>query len=427
MLTAPATAPAIPARRTIDESAPLAANPRISDTFDTSPSLTPNTAARARPPATERWARWGSRTGIAVQRTGRRPTGASGTVRAAPRAPTTSSGQGGPCGHAGPSRGRPRPSAVSCELALARQPDDPVLPRFLAEYYCELPEVDVDDRKLDDIYAVAVAHLDLGSGAGAGRAGRARRVARARARRLAVRRTRCSSSSPTTCRSSSTRCGWCSTATASTSTCSSTRCSPSSATTRTRCSTCARRRHGLTERARRAPSSRRGPRSRSTASTTRSAARLEREIAAAIADVRRVVADFGAMRARLDGVAGADPLLTGSPTATSCSSAPSTTTAAPTARVDAARRVRSSACRATTRGAVRPRPMPGDGPVVIARTDDVVARLPGPSARPSSPCARRAGRRLRAPLRRPAGDERLPRQRARHPRLRRRGRRPRSR
>ena len=40
-----------------------------------------------------------------------------------------------------------------------RQPDDPLLAEFLPLYYSELPEGDVDDRKLDDIYAVAVAHL----------------------------------------------------------------------------------------------------------------------------------------------------------------------------------------------------------------------------------------------------------------------------
>jgi len=48
------------------------------------------------------------------------------------------------------------------ELASLRQPDDPVLGEFLTRYYSELPEVDVDDRKLDDVYAVAVAHLALG-------------------------------------------------------------------------------------------------------------------------------------------------------------------------------------------------------------------------------------------------------------------------
>ncbi|HEX6659963.1 MAG TPA: hypothetical protein VF065_17850, partial [Ilumatobacter sp.] len=48
------------------------------------------------------------------------------------------------------------------ELAGLRQPDDPLLADFLPLYYSELPEGDVDDRKLDDIYAVAVAHLALG-------------------------------------------------------------------------------------------------------------------------------------------------------------------------------------------------------------------------------------------------------------------------
>ena len=51
---APATAPAKPARRTMVESTPLAANPRMSETFETKPSLIPKTAARARPPDTER-------------------------------------------------------------------------------------------------------------------------------------------------------------------------------------------------------------------------------------------------------------------------------------------------------------------------------------------------------------------------------------
>jgi hypothetical protein len=44
----------MPARRTTEESTPDAAKPSINDTFDTRPSLTPNTEARARPPETER-------------------------------------------------------------------------------------------------------------------------------------------------------------------------------------------------------------------------------------------------------------------------------------------------------------------------------------------------------------------------------------
>ena len=48
-----------------------------------------------------------------------------------------------------------------CDMAALRQPDDPLLVRFLPLYYSELPAGDVDDRKLDDVYAVAVAHLAL--------------------------------------------------------------------------------------------------------------------------------------------------------------------------------------------------------------------------------------------------------------------------
>ncbi len=48
------------------------------------------------------------------------------------------------------------------DLAGLRQPDDPLLADFLPLYYSELPEGDVDDRKLDDVYAVAVAHLAVG-------------------------------------------------------------------------------------------------------------------------------------------------------------------------------------------------------------------------------------------------------------------------
>ena len=55
-----------------------------------------------------------------------------------------------------------------CDLAALRHPDDPLLVRFLPLYYSELPEGDVDDRKLDDIYAVAVAHLAAWSSPRAG-------------------------------------------------------------------------------------------------------------------------------------------------------------------------------------------------------------------------------------------------------------------
>src|SRR5829696_1680477 len=49
-----------------------------------------------------------------------------------------------------------------CDIAALRRPDDPLLVRFLPLYYSELPADDVDDRKLDDIYAVGVCHLALG-------------------------------------------------------------------------------------------------------------------------------------------------------------------------------------------------------------------------------------------------------------------------
>ena len=109
------------------------------------------------------------------------------------------------------------------ELGAVRRPDDPVLGEFLSLYYFELPEDDVDDRKIDDIYAVGVAHLDLGRGRRSARrsSGSSRPTASVT---VGSRRTRWCSWSPTTCRSSSTRCAWCSNATGSTSTCSSTRC-----------------------------------------------------------------------------------------------------------------------------------------------------------------------------------------------------------
>ena len=48
------------------------------------------------------------------------------------------------------------------ELAATRQPDEGVLPEFLARYYRELPEPDLDDRRLDALYSVAVAHFRIG-------------------------------------------------------------------------------------------------------------------------------------------------------------------------------------------------------------------------------------------------------------------------
>src|ERR1700685_3607957 len=52
---APATRPATPVSRTIDPPGWAPATPRISETFVTSPSLTPKTAARGPPERTSRW------------------------------------------------------------------------------------------------------------------------------------------------------------------------------------------------------------------------------------------------------------------------------------------------------------------------------------------------------------------------------------
>jgi glutamate dehydrogenase len=48
------------------------------------------------------------------------------------------------------------------QVAAERKPDDEVFAPFVAEYYGELPEFDVDDRREDDLYAAALSHLDVG-------------------------------------------------------------------------------------------------------------------------------------------------------------------------------------------------------------------------------------------------------------------------
>jgi glutamate dehydrogenase len=47
-------------------------------------------------------------------------------------------------------------------LAAERRPDDALLAGFLPAYYRELPDFDSDDRRVDDLYAVAVAHVGVG-------------------------------------------------------------------------------------------------------------------------------------------------------------------------------------------------------------------------------------------------------------------------
>ena len=47
-------------------------------------------------------------------------------------------------------------------LATERRPDDALLSSLLPAYYSELPDEDADDRRRDDLYAAAAAHLHLG-------------------------------------------------------------------------------------------------------------------------------------------------------------------------------------------------------------------------------------------------------------------------
>ena len=90
------------------------------------------------------------------------------------------------------------------ELAATRQPDEGVLPEFLERYYRELPEPDLDDRRLDELYSVAVAHFAIG---------RRRQPEETLVRVISLdsglddrgHHARSCSSSPTTHRSSSTR------------------------------------------------------------------------------------------------------------------------------------------------------------------------------------------------------------------------------
>ena len=47
-------------------------------------------------------------------------------------------------------------------MATERRPDDGLLSSLLPAYYSELPDEDADDRRRDDLYAAAAAHLHLG-------------------------------------------------------------------------------------------------------------------------------------------------------------------------------------------------------------------------------------------------------------------------
>ena len=73
----------MPAVRTTEAVVPAPATPRMSDTFDTRPSLTPNTLARATPPLTFRW--WCSTGGAISVGAGTPELGTSVTTRPYPR------------------------------------------------------------------------------------------------------------------------------------------------------------------------------------------------------------------------------------------------------------------------------------------------------------------------------------------------------
>ncbi len=52
--------------------------------------------------------------------------------------------------------------ATLTEMARERRPDQPLLVPLVDRYYRELPDDDIDDRPLDEAYAAAVTHFELG-------------------------------------------------------------------------------------------------------------------------------------------------------------------------------------------------------------------------------------------------------------------------
>lgn len=52
--------------------------------------------------------------------------------------------------------------AALASMAHDRQPEQPLLASFVERYYRELPDDDIDDRPLEEAYAAAVAHFELG-------------------------------------------------------------------------------------------------------------------------------------------------------------------------------------------------------------------------------------------------------------------------
>ena len=52
--------------------------------------------------------------------------------------------------------------AALTDMARERRPDQPLLSPFVERYYRELPDDDIDDRPLEEAYAAAVTHFELG-------------------------------------------------------------------------------------------------------------------------------------------------------------------------------------------------------------------------------------------------------------------------
>src|SRR4051794_40478156 len=89
-----------------------------------------------------------------------RPSVAVEALTSASGSPTTGSGRTGSTmqGHVDAAEARARLG----ELAVARRPHDAVFADFVAVYYDALPEDDAGEHDIEDLYAAAAAHYDLG-------------------------------------------------------------------------------------------------------------------------------------------------------------------------------------------------------------------------------------------------------------------------
>ena len=143
-------------------------------------------------------------------------------------------------------------------------------------------------------------------------------------------------------------------------------------------------------------------------------ARLTAELNDAVADVRRVVGDFDAMRNRMLAMATADPLLAWLADGNFIFLGSAEYDRADDGAVSVQPGSMLGMSTVSARAA-RPRSMNGPGPIVIARTDDTsrVLQSAAPDGRLCSP--RRPRRHHRDSVRRAAGVECHPYQRARHP------------